>query len=338
MDMIMIIILDFIVFLFIFIAFIILLCGWKQKFSANTKVFLNLLLILFVINFIKNIFPIYIIGETISPFLIYYEIFGSFLWFFFFYALIQEIIKKDLKKNEEKAIQAYNLVEFYKDLFTHDMNKILQNISLSAELSSLYVKDPNKFGELEKLLRLSKEQVNRGANLILNIRKLSKLEKTPITTQPIETIAVLKEAIEYILKSFQDREIYIEIDNPYEEVLVQGNELLTDVIENILNNAVKYNDNSVVDISIRVSKIKKEGLKYLKLEFIDNGMGISHEKKKLIFQKADKIDITSGGMGIGLSLVRKIIESYKGDIWEEDKVQDDYTKGSNFVVLIPLAE
>ena len=41
-------------------------------------------------------------------------------------------------------------------------------------------------------------------------------------------------------------------------------------------------------------------------------------------------------MGIGLTLVKRIINSYHGHIWVENAVPDDYTKGSNFVVLLPL--
>jgi signal transduction histidine kinase len=40
-------------------------------------------------------------------------------------------------------------------------------------------------------------------------------------------------------------------------------------------------------------------------------------------------------MGLGLSLVKKIIDSYKGQIWVEDKIKGDFTKGSNFIILIP---
>ena len=57
--------------------------------------------------------------------------------------------------------------------------------------------------------------------------------------------------------------------------------------------------------------------------------------KDLIFQKGYKKDTHIRGMGIGLSLVRKIINSYNGKIGVENRIKNDHTKGSNFTVLIP---
>ena len=71
------------------------------------------------------------------------------------------------------------------------------------------------------------------------------------------------------------------------------------------------------------------------MEFKDNGEGIPDLQKKHIFQHEFKEFVSGKGMGLGLSLVKKIIKSYNGNIRVEDKVKGDYTKGSNFILLIP---
>ena len=111
-----------------------------------------------------------------------------------------------------------------------------------------------------------------------------------------------------------------------------------DVFENLLINAIKYNENTKAEIQIRVSKSKKNRRIFIKLEFIDNGIGIKDSKKELIFQEGYKDEKLTKGMGFGLTLVVKILDRYEGEIWVENRVNDDHTKGSNFIVLIPEAK
>jgi signal transduction histidine kinase len=109
------------------------------------------------------------------------------------------------------------------------------------------------------------------------------------------------------------------------------------VFENILINAVKYNSNQIVEILIKVSKQEYKRANYIKIEFIDNGIGIPHKKKKLIFKGGNNNLKGGKGMGLGLSLVKKIIESYKGKVWVENRIKRKTLKGSNFILLIPEA-
>jgi len=242
---------------------------------------------------------------------------------------------KELEKSEKKFREAYNRANFYKDLFTHDMNNILQNVQLAIELLS---QNEHKESEnLDELIIIFEKQVKRGARLILNVRKLSEIEESQVSVKSIKVYDVLEKVIEYINKSFQDRQIYAKIKSSSKEYYVKANELLTVIFENILINAVKHNENPSVEIFIKVSEYQKNGINYLKLEFIDNGRGINDEVKENIFVKSYIKDRRSTGMGLGLSLVKEIIEKYNGHIWVQDKVQGDYKKGSNFVILIPLA-
>ena len=84
-------------------------------------------------------------------------------------------------------------------------------------------------------------------------------------------------------------------------------------------------------------KDQVENKKFIRMDFKDNGIGISDYRKKSIFLKGTKQDQRTKGMGLGLSLVKKIIDSYKGSIWVEDRINSDYKQGSNFILLIPEA-
>jgi PAS domain S-box-containing protein len=245
------------------------------------------------------------------------------------------IADQKLKKSEELYHKAYDQVNFYKDLFTHDINNILQTITSVVELSFIYLKDPKKLNKLHEIWNLVNSQVKRGNRLVLNVRRLSQIEYTQVPIQPVEVFSFLQEAMEFTQKGIQEKKINFQIDSPFKKFTVNANELLLDVFENILINATRYNDNPIIEILIKISKLQKDGIKFLKLEFIDNGIGISDGRKKIIFKKGYKKEKQSKGMGLGLSLVKKILEIYNGQIWVENKVIEDYTKGSNFIILIP---
>ncbi|MFX1258848.1 MAG: sensor histidine kinase [Promethearchaeota archaeon] len=239
----------------------------------------------------------------------------------------------------EKLCKTYDRVLLYRDIFTHDINNIIQIIHSSIELYSIYKNRPESLKRFENLIDVIREQIAGGKVLISNIQSLLELEdpNTNINLEKIDLLKVLKDAINFINVSFENRNINIEIKVPNNKFQVKANKLLFNVFENILINAIKYNENPIIEIIIRISKKQIHDENYLKLEFIDNGMGISDEMKKIIFKKGYNKEKFSKGMGLGLSLVKKIIESYNGQIWVENRIVEDYLKGSNFIILFPEA-
>jgi signal transduction histidine kinase len=92
-----------------------------------------------------------------------------------------------------------------------------------------------------------------------------------------------------------------------------------------------------VKIIVKISKENEKNQNFIKFEFVDNGIGVPDKSKEAIFQKGYKKDSKVRGLGMGLSLVKKIVEIYNGKIWIEDNVKSDHSQGSNFVLLIPEA-
>ncbi|MFX1345347.1 MAG: PAS domain-containing protein [Promethearchaeota archaeon] len=246
--------------------------------------------------------------------------------------------EKLLKESEEKYRKAYSQTNLYRDIFAHDINNMLQNIQSSAELSSLYLNNPEKLHTLKELYNIITEQIERGKKLITNVRKITKLDESEIILEKIEASRLLGKAIEYLKHSFQARYIDIQVNNSEKKIYVMANNLLLDVFENILINAVRHNNQPIIKINVDISKYYSNNTNFVKLEFKDNAIGISDYRKKSIFEKGKRQSLDSKGMGLGLSLVKKIIESYKGAIWVEDRVKGDYKKGSNFILLLPEAK
>jgi len=246
-------------------------------------------------------------------------------------------VEEDLRETEKKYEVAYNRATFYKDLFTHDISNIISNISMSFYLLDKARKNQETL-DLEKTERLSNtinSQLIRGKSLISNIRKLAEIDKEEVDLKPISLLEYLSNAIEFVRESNSQLQIEINVESVEKQIFVNANEILADVFENILVNAIRYNENLVPEITVKISKTEQKNVNYLKLEFMDNGIGVQDSKKDKIFLEGFKELKGEKGMGIGLSLITKIISLYKGKIWVEDRVKGDYSKGSNFIMLIP---
>ena len=251
------------------------------------------------------------------------------------YAIGRQQVMQELDASKKKIQEAFQRANFYKDIFAHDMSNILQGILSVAQITKLQLGNTNDPNEILDIIGIIENQIIRGSKLISNVRKLSELEEFEEPLKSIDVCNLLKIAIENIKNAYQSHSIEIKVDFPSNNIILQANDLLLEVFENLLMNAVKHNENQIIEIIIRISEEEREGVNYLKLEFIDNGIGIEDSRKTTIFTRGSKDNNYVGGMGIGLSLVNLIMERYEGKIWVKDRFKGDSTKGSNFIVMLP---
>jgi signal transduction histidine kinase len=248
---------------------------------------------------------------------------------------IVALLEERILQSEKRYRESYNRASFYKDLVSHDINNILQSIRISTDLIPIYSKDNNNVGAVEELREIINEQIEKGSLLIKNIKILSDIEEQSYPIHQVELIQTLEKSIDFINKSYQEKSTEIKIVSEFKEINILANELLPEVFENILFNAIKHNDKDKVKVSIEISQDITEDLVYHKIEFKDNGKGITDLQKNQLFRKSPLENRKGSGMGLGLSLVKKIVESYNGKIWVEDTIKGDYSKGSNFIIIIP---
>lgn len=252
--------------------------------------------------------------------------------------LLISIYLRKQRKSEIKYKEAFSRANFYKDIFAHDIRNILQCIQTSKDILLAQLKDREHREIVFETLNIVGAQVKRGDILVSNVKMLSEIEEIPFKLENVEASEILEESIKKLSIKFYEKKINIHIDSQYKRYKIKANKLLSEIFDNILINAVKHNNTAEIEISIKISKVQKKNLNYIKFEFLDNGCGIPDNKKEIIFRRAHIKDGSIKGIGIGLSLVRKIVNHYKGDVWVEDRIKGDYSKGSNFVALIPEVE
>jgi signal transduction histidine kinase len=247
---------------------------------------------------------------------------------------LRKRLELELRKALKNYRRAYRRESFYKDLFAHDMNNILQGILLSLEIFESEKKNTREQNENE-MVTLIKEQINRGARLVQNVRRFSDFDESPVELKELDVIKVLEQAIKEAKACSNGKKITVPIESFEKRILIKANEFLLDVFKNLLMNSIIHNENQSIEISIKISRIQKNEKGFLKVEFIDNGMGIPNSKKEYIFNRGFKGDKSLNGLGLGLSLVKGILKTYNAQIWVEDKIPEDYSKGCNFIILFP---
>jgi signal transduction histidine kinase len=231
--------------------------------------------------------------------------------------------------------EAYYRTKCFKGIFTHDISNLFQIISNSVEICGSLLRDETNVRELIEYFELIAEQLNRGKKLINNVRNLSMLEDYEMPLEPIEVFQTLSNAIKFAQINFSNKKVEIKVLSEQTDLYVMANELLLDVFENLIMNSILYNKSENVQITVCVSTIEESNRGYVKLEFRDNGIGIDEDHKQNIFRGEYYQHKLSKGMGIGLSLVAKLIELCGGKISLEDRIKGDYSQGSNFILLIP---
>jgi signal transduction histidine kinase len=235
------------------------------------------------------------------------------------------------KKAEQLLLKERNRAEFFTDLMSHDINNLNHGIFsyLNIILRDENLPEQTKI-RLKTCLHLSEEI----SNLIDKVRLLSDIDDISLELKPINITKLMENVIKTVSINSPRKIVMIDYDFKNKDIIVKANELLETVIYNILNNAIKHNDKK--DVKINITHMYSKYTRFYRFEFHDNGPGIEDEMKGKIFNRMVRAgnDKRVHGFGLGLTLVKNIIEKFGGKIWVEDNVFGDPSQGSNFVVLL----
>jgi PAS domain S-box-containing protein len=228
----------------------------------------------------------------------------------------------------QKLEEALQTAAFYNDLMAHDISNMQQGIMSSMELMLHSDKLPE---EMKHLVRAALSQSKRGAALVGHVKKLAQVQGLSINLSQTDPHLPLSDALTMVKNTFPDKNIQIKTNISKGKFSVLADEFLVDVFYNLLHNSVRLDPEPNVQIEIKAGKAE-DGL--LTIKIMDCGPGIDDSLKKLLFSRIS----TEGKRvaGIGLTLVRRIIDRYEGIILIEDKVKGNHSKGACFVLNLPI--
>ena len=204
------------------------------------------------------------------------------------------------------------------------------NLALDAISNPKIIETPTKVFKYVKMIR---EENSRMLSQVENVLRISQLERSnqPIQKTIVDTHKIIVDAVSHIQLILKDKSGDLKMHLNAKQTLISGNKShLTNVVINLLDNAVKYCDQIP---KVMVDTFNEDNSFIIKIN--DNGIGMTSVEQKRIFDKffrAASGDIHNvKGHGLGLAYVKKIIDIHKGEI----KLKSKKDFGTTFTIRIP---
>jgi signal transduction histidine kinase/HAMP domain-containing protein len=183
---------------------------------------------------------------------------------------------------------------------------------------------------VEKDLLFMNNAADKMGLLLQELLEMSRIGRIINPPVKITFAELIKEAISIVAGSIADRGVKVQVGG--ESVTLYGDRSrLTEIWQNLLENAVKFiGDRSSPQIDIGVERHGSETVFFVR----DNGIGIDPQYQSKIFNLFEKIEAKTEGTGMGLAIVKRIVELYQGRIWVESK---GLGQGTSFFFTLPGA-
>jgi signal transduction histidine kinase len=243
---------------------------------------------------------------------------------------VRNILK--IKENQDGIERMAAIKEEFISTVSHELRTPLASIKLAVDV--LESEELGKFSEDQKVFVCRiKSNIDRLSRLINDVLDLSKLEsgKMKLNLVPIDAVSLVREIAEMQRPVIENKglqlKVFLEDDLP---LLIADRDRLTQVITNLVNNAMKFTETGEIAVSVSCPDSKT-----MTFSVRDTGIGIKSGNIPLLFEKFKQVGNASqqvGGTGLGLVISKELVERHGGRIW----VESEFGKGTVFFFSIPV--
>jgi len=240
-----------------------------------------------------------------------------------------ERINKFLEKEKNYAEKLSRVKTIFLANISHELRTPLVGILGYSEILMKELKD-EEYVKMARRIQSSGTRLLETLNLILDFAK-TETEKITLNIESLNVSEIVNDVSDLFRPMAEKKGLLMKVTGAGKPVYADTDErLLRQIVNNLVNNAVKYTNTGSIEISI-----KKEG-EMLALVVTDTGIGIMKDKIDNIFEEYGQVSAGYHkefiGSGLGLTLVKRYTTVMNGDI----KVSSEYGKGTQFTVRLPL--
>ncbi|GAB4436300.1 MAG: hypothetical protein OHK0040_07520 [bacterium] len=245
-------------------------------------------------------------------------------------ALANRVYCKRMEEQRELLSKRNKDMEVFVSAVSHDMKTPI--IAVKGFINLINKKYKEKLPkELNKYIYQIEKGVDRIEELVKDLLNLSRVEKVLTKRERISLDEVLQASLKSIRPLIRHRKPKIKIIG--ERPIVIGNWLaFFQIFTNLIANAIKYTpDDRKPEVKVFINQ-KDEGWLFI---VSDNGIGLTDKERASVFEPFTKVKtLLREGSGVGLSIVKRIVEGLGGKIW----LESEKGKGSSFYIYLPTKE
>ena len=256
-------------------------------------------------------------GKVIGSMGIHYDISG------------RKKMEEELHLSKKTAEAAREAEKQFLARMSHEIRTPLNAIIGMAHLLSATSSTPEQKDHVTSI----KTSGDLLLKIVSDILDISKIEANEIQihkeTFNLRTLVISLQKTFQVKTDREQVEIFSEVDEKIENLLIGDELLLTQILMNLISNAVKFTKVGTIKIGVKLLAVEEDNY-ILEFEVADTGVGIQEEKLNLIFenfkQADEQVRHEFGGTGLGLAISKKFVELQGGEIWAESELG----KGTSF--------